>query len=102
MTGMPLDAFRRLNSRHVIRQHPPAIDEREEANRTNYHSKEIVGRHIALRSKRSTCRKLIIGSQAGNVKLEGMPRFSIKDLLIATTCIAMGIGLLAFPYYHHE
>jgi hypothetical protein len=31
-----------------------------------------------------------------------MPRFSIKDLLIATTCIAMGIGLLAFPYYHHE
>jgi hypothetical protein len=31
-----------------------------------------------------------------------MPKFTIKALLIATTCIATGIGLLTFPYYHHE
>jgi|tagenome__1003787_1003787.scaffolds.fasta_scaffold20490834_1 hypothetical protein len=29
-----------------------------------------------------------------------MPRFSIKDLLIATTLISVGLGLLYFVYQH--
>ena len=29
-----------------------------------------------------------------------MPRFTTKDLLIATTLIAIGVGLLVFAYKH--
>jgi hypothetical protein len=41
-------------------------------------------------------RRLTVWAASKRFKLNGMPRFTIKDLLIATTLVAVGAGLIAF------
>jgi hypothetical protein len=31
-----------------------------------------------------------------------MPRFTIRDLLLATTLVAVGVGLIVFPLHFHQ